>query len=33
VLADFVDYVGDDDLGFDEIVVDTKGFGAFDIAV
>jgi negative regulator of genetic competence, sporulation and motility len=33
MVLDAVNDVGDDDLGFDEVFVDTEGFGAFFIAV
>ena len=33
MVLDAVDDVGDDDLGFDEIVVYTEGLGAFFVAV
>jgi hypothetical protein len=33
VVLDAVNDIGDDDLGFDEIIVDAKAFGAFFVAV
>ena len=33
VMADAVDDVGDDDLGFDQVIVDAEGFGAFFVAL